>query len=277
MLTINNHSRNYQNLTYIYPVFSRRSQGLSLGINLNVNNTCNWRCKYCQVENLKRGLPAKIDLVKFKEELSFMLEEIINNNFIQTHLPSEFQRFNDIAISGNGEPTLSDEFLETTQIIQELKTQYKINDKVKTILISNGSRISNSNVIEGLKIIDKSYGELWFKIDAATTENIKLINQVNLSIENIINNLKLASTYCKTYIQTCVFKLNDTDISLGNLEDYLSLMQLIKPYIQGILLYSIARPPRLEEGKTIDKIDTDSFNIIINKIKNLNIDVKGYE
>jgi len=52
ILTIFNHDRNIFNSKYIYPVVSRRSKGLSLGINLNTNNACNWQCIYCQVSDL---------------------------------------------------------------------------------------------------------------------------------------------------------------------------------------------------------------------------------
>ena len=63
-LTITDHSRVFNNFTYIYPVVSRRSEGVSLGINLNINNACNWRCVYCQVEGLVRGKPEPINLDK---------------------------------------------------------------------------------------------------------------------------------------------------------------------------------------------------------------------
>ena len=54
-LTVTNHNRNLTGLTYVYPVLSRRAGGLSIGINFNTNNACNWRCIYCQVPELKNG------------------------------------------------------------------------------------------------------------------------------------------------------------------------------------------------------------------------------
>ena len=62
ILTITNHDRNIFKGKYIYPVVSRRAGGLSLGINLNTNNACNWQCIYCEVPNLVRGKPVPIDL-----------------------------------------------------------------------------------------------------------------------------------------------------------------------------------------------------------------------
>ena len=44
MLAINDHRRDSAGLRYVYPVISRRAGGVSVGINLNPNNACNWAC-----------------------------------------------------------------------------------------------------------------------------------------------------------------------------------------------------------------------------------------
>ena len=67
ILTITNHDRNIFQGKYIYPVVSRRAGGLSLGINLNTNNACNWQCIYCEVPNLVRGKPEPIDLKELEK------------------------------------------------------------------------------------------------------------------------------------------------------------------------------------------------------------------
>ena len=91
ILSIANHSRNFKDFSYIYPVVSRRSNGISLGINLNLNNACNWRCVYCQVEGLVRGRPNAIDLIKLESELEHMLNWIVNGDFIQEFAPLGLQ------------------------------------------------------------------------------------------------------------------------------------------------------------------------------------------
>ena len=77
MLSINDHRRDSAGMRYIYPVVSRRARGVSIGINLNVNNACNWACIYCQVPELKRGGPAKVDLHQLESELHDFLQEAI--------------------------------------------------------------------------------------------------------------------------------------------------------------------------------------------------------
>ena len=76
MLSTTEHSRDRAGYKYIYPVISRRSGGLSVGINLNTNNACNWRCIYCQVPNLTRGSAPPVNLKKLQRELGEFLKDI---------------------------------------------------------------------------------------------------------------------------------------------------------------------------------------------------------
>jgi wyosine [tRNA(Phe)-imidazoG37] synthetase (radical SAM superfamily) len=87
-------------LTYIYPVVSRRAGGVSIGINLNVNNACNWRCVYCQVPNLKRGTPDKIDLALLEQELRGFLNQLLHGDFMERYVAEGDRHLKDIAFSG---------------------------------------------------------------------------------------------------------------------------------------------------------------------------------
>src|SRR5882757_7953132 len=109
-LTIAQHSRDSVGLRYIYPVVSRRAGGVSIGVNLNTNNACNWRCIYCQVPDLTRGAPPPVDLEDLGRELRGFLRDVLQGDFLATRVPSDARRLNDIALSGNGEPTSAREF-----------------------------------------------------------------------------------------------------------------------------------------------------------------------
>ena len=116
-LNTTDHSRDSAGLTYVYPVISRRAGGVSIGINLNPNNACNWRCVYCQVPDLKRGSAPRIDLNKLESELRSFLHELVDGDFMQKHVPPEVRKIHDIAISGNGEPTSAKEFEQVIELI----------------------------------------------------------------------------------------------------------------------------------------------------------------
>ena len=44
------HQRSFEWNRFVYPVLSRRSKGLSVGVNLNPDKICNFDCIYCQVD-----------------------------------------------------------------------------------------------------------------------------------------------------------------------------------------------------------------------------------
>ena len=73
-----NHGRDSAALRYVYPVISRRAGGVSVGINLNPNNACNWRCIYCQVRDLKRGNSPVIDMALLETELRQSLGDFVH-------------------------------------------------------------------------------------------------------------------------------------------------------------------------------------------------------
>mgnify|MGYP000122505967 FL=1 len=109
-LSVHDHSRDSAGLRYVYPVVSRRAGGVSVGINLNVNNACNWACIYCQVPGLARGGPPAVDLDLLEAELRGLLGEIVLGDYLQQHVPEGARRLVDVAFSGNGEPTAAREF-----------------------------------------------------------------------------------------------------------------------------------------------------------------------
>lgn len=275
-LTFKNHSRIFADYTYIYPVVSRRSQGLSLGINLNINNACNWRCVYCQVDGLVRGKPTDIDLAKLEYELDSMLNAIINDDFLTQYAAKDLRRFNDICLSGNGESTMSKQFLDVVHIITKLRHKYKLTDQVKTLLITNGSEIDRPDISESLKLITQNNGEVWFKVDRATPEAITRVNQVNLTLSHIRKNLELSYQLCPTYIQTCWFKTNEHDPLADEVSAYIDFVISVKNSICGILMYSTARNPALPEGQNISSVNLEFLSNIAHQLEKHNILVKYY-
>ena len=262
VLHAEDHDRNIFDSKYVYPVVSRRAGGLSLGVNLNTNNACNWQCIYCEIPNLTRGGPEPIEVELLKDELNFWLDQIINSNFLKENTPPG-TTFADVALSGNGEPTAAPEFLKVLEIIIASLKEHKLIDKIPVRLITNGSFISKKK--ECLNIFNQYHGEIWFKIDAANENSIKLINQVNLDPSSIINNLKICAEACQTVIQTCLLKINHQVPTNDFLKNY---SKLIKPYerlIKKIDLYSLARPSlQNNQDITIERLSLDELNNIKN-------------
>jgi len=262
VLHAEDHDRNIFDSKYVYPVVSRRAGGLSLGVNLNTNNACNWQCIYCEIPNLSRGGPEPIEVELLKDELNFWIDQIMNSNFLKKNTPPG-TTFADVALSGNGEPTAAPEFLDVLEIIIASLKEHKLVDKIPVRLITNGSFISKKK--ECLNIFNRYHGEVWFKIDAADEDSIKLINQVNLDPNSMINNLKTCAEACQTVIQTCLLKINHQVPTNDFLKKY---SKLIKPYerlIKKIDLYSLARPSlQNNQDITIERLSLDELNNIKN-------------
>src|SRR5271169_4271065 len=107
------HPRNYQANRFVYPVLSRRAGGISIGVNLNPEKYCNFDCVYCQVDRSARGGPvlARGDLPQLTAELEQMVELVVSGQLFAgpqfATAPAALRRLNDIALSGDGEPTAS--------------------------------------------------------------------------------------------------------------------------------------------------------------------------
>ncbi len=117
LLGVEEHSRDSAGMTYVYPVISRRAGGVSVGINLNPNNACNWQCVYCQVPGLTRGGPLPIDLGLLGDELDRFLADATAGSFMQQRVAETARHLVDAAFSGNGEPTSANEFPDAVDVV----------------------------------------------------------------------------------------------------------------------------------------------------------------
>lgn len=245
VLTPTNHDRDIAGMTYIYPVVSRRAGGVSLGVNLNPNNACNWACVYCQVPDLVRGTAPPVDLAQLESELRTMLQAIVHGDFMHTQVPEGMRRLNDIALSGNGEPTSAREFAMVIEIIGKLLTEFELLGKIKLVLITNGSLLDRIRVQAGLRAMAGLNGEVWFKLDSATTAGMRMINQTRIAPDKAFARLKISVALCPTWLQTCVFAFDGATPSDAELTAYLQLIRRIRAEqvpVHGVLLYGLARP-----------------------------------
>ncbi|MBU1690168.1 MAG: radical SAM protein [Gammaproteobacteria bacterium] len=244
VLNIYDHDRESAGMTYVYPVISRRAGGVSVGINLNTNSACNWRCIYCQVPDLKRGGAPEVDLIKLAGELRSFLRELLQGDFMQRRVPAEAQRLNDIALSGNGEPTSAREFVQVVDLIGEIMAEFDLIGKIKLVLITNGSLIQRAKVQEGLRKMAGLGGEVWFKLDSATANGMRRINSTRQTVEKMQGNLRTAAQLCPTWLQTCVFELDGQPPAYVEREAYLKFIGRLRTEgvpLHGVLLYGLAR------------------------------------
>jgi len=278
-LTLNvvNHDRNSAALRYVYPVVSRRAGGVSVGINLNPNNACNWRCIYCQVPELTRGTAPPVDLLLLENELRAFLNELLHGDFMQTRVPEGARRINDIALSGNGEPTSAAEFPRVIELITRVRCELALPESVKTVLITNGSLLHRADVQQGLRDMAKIHGEVWFKLDRASSAGMLRINDTRARISQVRDNLIAAIAACPTWLQTCWFALDGEPPSAQDEDDYLEFVaDLLRcgHQLQGVLLYGLARPSMQQEAPRLSALPASVLQHFADRIAKLGLPVK---
>jgi wyosine [tRNA(Phe)-imidazoG37] synthetase (radical SAM superfamily) len=276
-LTPVNHDRDSAGMTYVYPVVSRRAGGVSVGINLNPNNACNWACVYCQVPDLTRGTAPEIDLPQLEAELRAMLADILHGDFMQTRVPEGARRLNDIALSGNGEPTSARAFPQVIELIGRVMADFGLVNTIKLVLITNGSLADRPRVQEGLKKMAALNGEVWFKFDRATAAGMRGINQTRISPDKQFERLAVAARLCPTWLQTCVFALDGAPPSDAEQAAYLAAVERIRQLqipVHGVLLYGLARPSMQPQASRLSALPAEWLDAMAEKIRAAGLPVK---
>lgn len=284
-LTPVNHNRDSAGMTYVYPVVSRRAGGVSVGVNLNPNNACNWACVYCQVPGLTRGTAPEIDLAQLEAELRTMLADIVHGDFMQTRVPESARRLNDIALSGNGEPTSAKAFPQVIELIGRVMNDFDLvgpegNSERKTaklVLITNGSLTDRPRVQEGIGKMAALNGEVWFKFDSATAAGMRSVNQTRVSPDRQFERLAVTARLCPTWLQTCVFALDGKPPSEAEQAAYLAAVARIRQQsipVQGVLLYGLARPSMQPQAGRLSALPAEWLEAFAEKIRVAGLPVK---
>ncbi|MDD2701077.1 MAG: radical SAM protein [Sideroxydans sp.] len=271
-LNVTDHDRDSAGLRYVYPVVSRRAGGVSIGVNLNTNNACNWRCIYCQVLDLKLGSAPVVDLALLEQELSGFLHELQHGDFMQ-RVPPEMRRINDIALSGNGEPTSAQSFNEVVEIIGKLKPA-----DLKLVLITNGSLMQRDYVQQGLRRMAQLNGEVWFKLDRASEAGMLRVNDTKSQMDAVRRNLAIAVSCCpNTWLQTCWFALDGKAPDKQDEDDYLDFLSSCSVNgieLQGVLLYGLARPSLQAEAPRLSALPGQQMEAFAARIRAAGFTVK---
>ncbi len=258
------HRRLWREFHYCYPVISRRSRGLSLGVNLNPDKVCNFDCVYCEVDRRTPPRRKDLDLDQLDEELAMLVDLTISGEIYEVSpfdsARPEQRRLNDIAFSGDGEPTTAREFPDVVARVARLKAQRGL-DQVKLVLITDSSRLQAAEVVRGLDTLMANQGEIWAKLDAGTEAYYREICRSQIPFGRILDNLLATACRWPIIIQTLFLDWRGQGPSEAELEAYCGRLEYILAQggqLQAIQLYTVARPTPEPEARPLRRLELDA-------------------
>lgn len=241
------HPRRWRQNLFVYPVVSRRSRGLSVGVNLNPDGACNFDCIYCSVDR-KTPRPVRgVDLAVLERELR-QLVEARDRLFEEPEfreVPPALRRLNDIAFSGDGEPTAVAVFPQAARLVAAVREDYRLHDS-KIVIITNTCYLAWPAVAETLAFLDAHNLEIWAKLDAGTEEYFRLVNRPNIPLQHVLDNILAAARVRPVVLQSLFMRVRGEPPPAAEIAAYVRRLRRLQDEggrIALVQVYTVARRP----------------------------------
>jgi wyosine [tRNA(Phe)-imidazoG37] synthetase (radical SAM superfamily) len=243
------HERRWADNLFVYAVVSRRSHGVSVGVNLNPGKECNFDCLYCQVDRHVPPRARKVDLDRLALELDAVLRAATDGSLFEAPpfdaVPPDARRVRDIAFSGDGEPTTYPRFKEAVELAAAARQRFHLAD-TKLVLISDAAYLAKPAVRDALAVLDANNGEIWAKLDAGTDEYFQLVDRPNVSLDQVVANILDAARVRPVVIQSLFMRVGGRPIPDDEVAEYCARLNGVLSQggaIKAIQVYTIARTP----------------------------------
>ncbi len=267
------HERRWADNLYVYAVVSRRSHGISVGINLNPGKECNFDCLYCQVD---RDVPARIrrvDLERLSRELDAVLTAATEGSLSEAApydaLEPGQRMVRDLAFSGDGEPTTYRRFADAVRVAADARRRFGL-EAAKIVLITDAAYLARPSVRDALAVMDANNGEIWAKLDAGTEEYFQLVDRPNVTLRHVLDNILDAARVRPVVIQSLWMRVHGVPPPDAEVESYCErLGHLIADggQLKALQLYTIARKPAEPSVAALADVELDHVaNLVRSRI-----------
>lgn len=225
----------------VYPVYSRRSEGLSLGLNLFPGRKqCPFNCPYCEIFPFTSE--AVFSYEQMENDLRSVIEEANKKN----------APVKDICFSGNGEPAISPFFPKALKLAAQIRAEML--QSAKIVLITSGAGLLNKQTYALLEEAAASIElDIWLKLDAGTQDWYKKINRSAIPFDELTARIKDFTDCSCVTIQTmlCAVDGGGPPVEEANAWENLILRLAAngKKNIRKVQIYGKARPAP-EDPKT---------------------------
>lgn len=276
---VQDHTRVFQDLVFVYPVISRRSRGLSVGVNLNPDKRCNFDCVYCEVDRKVPGRAEAVDLVQLRDELKWLLRYALDGGLATQpkfdEVPELTRVIRDIAFSGDGEPTMVPNFDECVGVVADVKRELGLTD-TKLVLITDSAGLDKTSVRRGLELMDANNGEFWCKLDAGTEGYYRLVNRSAVKFDRILRNILETARVRPVVIQSLFLRTNGAPMPPEELAAYCERLNDIVQAggkIREVHAYTIARPTPEPWATKLGKTELEEIAATIRAKTGLRVEV----
>jgi wyosine [tRNA(Phe)-imidazoG37] synthetase (radical SAM superfamily) len=270
------HPRSFQHSRYVYPVLSRRSGGISIGVNLNLDKVCNFDCVYCQVDRSEPGEKEFVEIPRLVEELEATLDLVVSGRIYEqppfAATPPPLRRLNDIALSGDGEPTTYRNFDQIAEACAAVRRRGPAD--LKLVLITNASMFHRPRVRRGLEIFDANQGEIWAKLDVGTEAYYRRIIRSSIPLARILDNLREAARVRPIVIQSLFLRLDGQPPPPEEQDAYCDRLNEITACggrIKLVQVHTVARPPAERSVAALSDAEVDALAERIRRRTGLNV------
>jgi wyosine [tRNA(Phe)-imidazoG37] synthetase (radical SAM superfamily) len=219
---------------------------------------------------LNRGSAPPLDLPRLESELHHFLDGILHGDTLASLAPEGLRRLNDVAFSGDGEPTSASEFPEIVERVGLVLQDLRLRGSIKVVLITNGSLMHRQHVQLGIEAMAELNGEVWFKIDRGTEAERQWVNDTTLSQQRLLSNLRLCAERCRTRIQTCWFAVDGNAPTKNEEDAYIDLLHQVHREgtpIQDVLLYGLARESHQPEASRLTPVSATHLHQLADRIR----------
>lgn len=257
-------ARNFLNNRFVYVVLSSRANGLSVGVNLNPDKRCNFSCIYCEVDRSVPGCAEQLDVPVMIQELRSTLtlaaEGRLQDLAAFKGLPPDLLKPRQVALSGDGEPTLSPKFCEAVNAVVHLRAVCGL-PFFKIVLVTNTTGLDQPAIQASLHSLTPQ-DELWLKLDGGSRSYIERINRPKVPFEKVLENILLTGKQRPVVIQSLFPAVSGQEPSQEEIEHYVMRLLELKEagaQISLVQVYSATRPTMHPECdhlplKTLSKI-----------------------
>ena len=226
---------------------SSRAGGLAIDVNLNPDGRCNFNCTYCDVDRSQVAREPVVDVNRLAEELREMLALVHSDRIQQQagfqNLPPELRRLRLVALSGDGEPTLSPVFCEAVETMVHLRALGGW-PFFKLVLVTNASALDQPRVQQGLQHFTRQ-DEIWTKLDAGTQAFFERINRAPDTLAHILRNILRVAKERPVVIQSLFARMRGQNPPAHEVQEYISCLhelQAAGAQISSVQIYSANRP-----------------------------------